>query len=316
MTLRVLVLDDYQGVAHAMAPWVELADLDLDLDIRTTRLDGAGLKEALAPASVVVAMRERTPLPRDVLALAPNLQLIVTTGMVNAAIDLDACRDRGIEVRGTGGSSTSTAELTWGLILALARRICVEDAAVRGGGWQHTIGFELRGARLGVVGLGRLGEAVAKVGLAFGMDVVAWSQHLTPARAAEVGVRAVGKEELFSTSDIVSLHLKLSGRTRAIVGTAELAAMKPTAYLVNTSRGPLVDEEALIDALRNGRIAGAGLDVFDVEPLPPDHPLRSLPNTVVTPHLGYVTTAAYEVWWRHVVDDIRAWADGDPLRLL
>jgi phosphoglycerate dehydrogenase-like enzyme len=260
------------------------------------------------------------------LAAAPNLKLLVTTGMRNAAIDLDACRERGIEVRGTSGLRTSTAELTWGLIIALARGICAADRKVREGGWQDVaggLGVELAGARLGVMGLGKLGTVVAKVGLAFGMDVVAWSAHLTPERAAEVGVRAVSKEELLTSSDFVTLHLVLSDRTRGVIGAAELAMMKSTAYLVNTSRGQLIDEAALVDALRAGRIAGAGLDVYGVEPLPAGHPLLAAPNTLLTPHIGYVTRATFEVWWRHVVEDIRAWADStaagrepDPLRLL
>jgi phosphoglycerate dehydrogenase-like enzyme len=309
---RVLVLDDYQDVARTLAPWNELAAIpelaDLTLDVRTSHLDAGELKAALSSADVVVAMRERTPLPREVLEQAPNLKLLVTTGMRNASIDIEACRARGIEVRGTEGLRTSTAELTWGLILALGRQICAEDRGVRDGGWQRTIGFELAGARLGVIGLGNLGAAVARIGLAFGMNVVAWSQNLTAERAAEVGVARVEKEQLLSTSDIVSLHLKLSDRTAGVIGATELALMKPTAYLINTSRGPLVDEAALIAALREGRIGGAGLDVFDIEPLPADHPLRSLPNTVVTPHIGYVTGATYEIWWRHVVEDIAAWA--------
>jgi phosphoglycerate dehydrogenase-like enzyme len=316
MTLRVLVLDDYQDVARSAGPWSDLADLDLELDVRTRPLQADELRAALAPAEIVVAMRERTALPREVLAHATALKLIVTTGMINAAIDVEACHHRGVEVRGTSGLRTSTAELTWGLILALCRQICVEDRSLRAGGWQHTVGFELAGARLGVVGLGRLGEAVARVGLAFGMDVVAWSQHLTAERAATVGVAAVGKQELFATSDVVTLHLKLTERTAGVVGGPELALMKPTAYLINTSRGPLIDELALVEALRTGALAGAGLDVFDIEPLPADHPLLTLPNTVLTPHLGYVTSATYGIWWHQVVDDIRAWADGQPLRLL
>lgn len=323
MTVKVLVLDDYQDAARTYGPWPTAnANRNVEpyeLDVRTTHLDTGALQAALADADIVVAMRERTPLPAQLIERAPKLKLVVTTGMVNASIDLEACRARGIEVRGTGGLRTSTAELTWGLILAVARHICTEDASVRSGGWQHTIGFELAGARLGVVGLGHLGEAVARVGLAFGMDVVAWSQHLSPERAAAVGVAAVSKDELFSSSDVVSLHLKLSERTAGVVGADELALMKPTAYLINTSRGPLVDESALIAALRAGGIAGAGLDVFDVEPLPLDHPLRTLPNTVITPHIGYVTSATYAVWWRHVVEDIQAWAKGpgiDPVRLL
>jgi phosphoglycerate dehydrogenase-like enzyme len=316
MALRVLVLDDYQDVATRFGPWHTIDHLDLVLDVRTSHLDDAALATALSVADIVVAMRERTPLPRHVLAGARQLKLLVTTGMANAAIDLDACRELGIEVRGTGGLRSSTAELTWGLIFALGRHICAEDARIRAGGWQHTIGLELAGAKLGVVGLGRLGAEVARVGLAFGMDVVAWSQNLGPERAAEVGVRAVGKDELFSTSDVVTLHLKLSERTRGIVGAHELALMRSTAYLVNTSRGPLVDEAALVAALSHRQLAGAGLDVFDVEPLPPDHPLRSTPNTVLTPHIGYVTGATYERWWEQVVADIGAWASGEDLRVL
>jgi phosphoglycerate dehydrogenase-like enzyme len=316
MSLRVLILDDYQDVARRLGPWHELADLDVELDVRTAHLSGADLRAALAACDAVVAMRERTPFPRDLLADLPNLKLLVTTGMANAAIDLDACRDLGIEVRGTGGLRASTAELTWGLILALARHICEEDRSLREGGWQHTVGFELAGARLGVVGLGKLGAAVARIGLAFGMDVVAWSQHLTPEHAREVGVTAVAKQELFSTSDVVTLHLKLSDRTRGVVGHAELASMQPSAYLINTSRGGLIDEASLVAALRDGTIAGAGLDVYDTEPLPAGHPLLGLPNTVLTPHIGYVTSATYAVWWRHVVEDIAAWAHGDPLRRL
>jgi phosphoglycerate dehydrogenase-like enzyme len=316
LPLRVLVLDDYQGAARQFGPWSRLDDLDIDLGVQTTHLDGEPLNDALRGADIVIAMRERTPFTRDVLDSAPQLKLLVTTGLANAAIDLGACRERGIEVCGTGGLRSSTAELTWGLILALARHVVAEDRSIRVGGWQHTIGLELAGAQLGVIGLGHLGGEVARVGLAFGMEVVAWSQHLQAERAAEVGVRCVSKEELLSTSDVVSLHLKLSDRTRGIIGAAELALMRPAAYLVNTSRGPLIDEAALIDAVRARRIAGVGLDVFDVEPLPTDHPLRSLPNSVLTPHVGYVTGATYREWWSQVVDDIRAWADGSAVRLL
>jgi phosphoglycerate dehydrogenase-like enzyme len=319
MTHRVLVLDDYQDVARQFGPWQQLSGVTgspFELDVRTQHLDDEALRVALRDADIVVAMRERTPFSRAVLAQAPALKLLVTTGMANASIDLDACRECGVEVRGTTGLRTSTAELTWGLILALARHICAEDRQVRDGGWQQTLGFELAGARLGVVGLGKLGSEVAKIGLAFGMDVVAWSQNLQPDNAAEVGVRAVPKEELFATSDVVTLHLRLSDRTRGVVGAAELAAMRRTAYLVNTSRGPLIDEDALIEALRAGSIAGAGLDVFDVEPLPADHPLRTLPNTVLTPHVGYVTTATYERWWPQVVENIRSWTEGEALRVL
>jgi len=316
MSHRVLILDDYQDVARRFGPWADLADLDIDLDVRTQHLDYAGLLSAVQNADVVVAMRERTAFTRALLTGAPRLKLLVTTGMANASIDLDACRELGIEVRGTTGMRDSTAELTWGLIIALARQLLPEDRSVREGGWQQTLGLDLAGARLGVVGLGRLGSRVASIGLAFGMDVVAWSQNLQPERAAEQGVQAVTKDELFSTSDVVTLHLKLSDRTRGVVSTPELTLMRPTAYLVNTSRGPLIDEAALIDALHRQTIAGAGLDVFDVEPLPADHPLRTLPNTVITPHIGYATVATYEIWWRQVVENIRTWADGEPLRVL
>ena len=319
MTHRVLVLDDYQDVAREFGPWQQLAGVTgspFELDVRTEHLDDEALAAALRDADIVVAMRERTPFPREVLRQVPRLKLLVTTGMANASIDLDACRELGIEVRGTTGLRTSTAELTWGLILALARHICAEDREVRAGGWQRTLGFELAGARLGVVGLGNLGREVAKIGLAFGMDVVAWSQNLQPEDAAELGVRAVPKGELFATSDVVTLHLKLSDRTRGVVGAHELAAMQRTAYLVNTSRGPLIDEDALVEALRTGSIAGAGLDVFDVEPLPAKHPLRMLPNTVVTPHVGYVTTGTYQRWWPQVVENIRGWAEGQAVRVL
>jgi phosphoglycerate dehydrogenase-like enzyme len=319
MTHRVLVLDDYQDISRRFGPWEQLSGLaggPFDLDVRTEHLAGLALAAALKDADIVVAMRERTPFSREVLRQAPALKLLVTTGMANASIDLGACGELGVEVRGTTGLRTSTAELTWGLILALARHICTEDRDVRDGGWQRTLGFELAGARLGVVGLGKLGSEVAKIGLAFGMDVVAWSQNLQPEHAAEVGVRAVAKDELFATSDVVTLHLKLSDRTRGIVDADELAAMRRTAYLVNTSRGPLIDEHALIDALRAGSIAGAGLDVFDIEPLPAKHPLRTLPNTVLTPHVGYVTTGTYERWWPQVVENIKSWAEGTAVRVL
>jgi phosphoglycerate dehydrogenase-like enzyme len=319
MTHRVLVLDDYQDVSRQFGPWQQLSEVvggPFELDVRTEHLTDDALAAALADADIVVAMRERTTFSREVLGNARALKLLVTTGMANASIDLDACGELGVEVRGTTGLRTSTAELTWGLILALARHICAEDRDVRAGGWQRTLGLELAGARLGVVGLGKLGGEVARIGLAFNMDVVAWSQNLQPEHATELGVRAITKNELFATADIVTLHLKLSDRTRGVVGADELSAMRPTAYLINTSRGPLIDEDALIDALRTGSIAGAGLDVFDIEPLPAQHPLRTLPNTVVTPHVGYVTTGTYERWWPQVVENIKSWADGEAVRVL
>ncbi|MCV2488205.1 D-2-hydroxyacid dehydrogenase family protein [Geodermatophilus sp. YIM 151500] len=314
--LRIAVLDDYQSVSADHADWsalpekaevVAFADHVADEDALVARLD---------PFDVVVAMRERTPFPRGVLARLPNLKLLVTTGEKNASIDLDACRDHDVVVCGTGSSARSTVELTWALILAAVRHVPEEVAAVRAGGWQHTVGTDLAGARLGVVGLGRLGGKVAQVGRAFGMDVVAWSQNLTEERAAEVGVRRVERDELLSTSDVVTIHLKLSDRTRGLIGRDELALMKPTAYLVNTSRGPIVEEAALVEAVSGGRIAGAAVDVYDVEPLPPDAPIRQLRNAVLTPHLGYVTTGSYAVYFREAVEDVAAWLAGDPVRRL
>jgi phosphoglycerate dehydrogenase-like enzyme len=308
---RVAVLDDYQGVALGCADWSEL-----EVEVFPDHLADDVVVERLAPFDVVVAMRERTPFPRARLERLPNLRLLVTTGMRNAAIDLDAARDNGVLVCGTGSLGPPTAELAWALILAVTRHVAEEHAAMRAGGWQHTIGPELAGHRLGIVGLGRLGARMAAVGRAFEMEVVAWSQNLTAERAAEAGAALVSKEELFATADVVTIHLVLSDRTRGLVGAPELARMKPTAYLVNTSRGPIVDEAALLDALHAGRIAGAGLDVYATEPLPADHPLRRAPNTVLTPHIGYVTTGTYEVFYGDAVEDIARWLAGDPVRVL
>jgi phosphoglycerate dehydrogenase-like enzyme len=273
--------------------------------------------EALQGAEVVVAMRERTAFPAEIFDRLPDLKLLVTTGMVNAAIDLAAAAAHGVVVCGTEmHGSTNTAELTWALILACRRHVVAEDRALRDGHWQTTIGTDLAGSTLGVLGLGRLGGQVARIGRAFDMRVVAWSQNLTPDRAAEAGATWVPKEELFTTSDVVTVHLKLSGRTTGLVGAADLAAMKPTSILINTSRGPIVDQTALVAALASGSIAGAGLDVFDVEPLPAGHPLRGAPNTVLLPHLGYVTEGAYRTMYEQVVEDIAAWRSGSPVRVL
>jgi phosphoglycerate dehydrogenase-like enzyme len=261
-------------------------------------------------------MRERTAFPRTVLERLPNLKLLVTTGMRNKAIDIAAANERGITVCGTGSQATATAELTWGLILATLRHIPQEDASVRVGGWQHTIGGDLAGARLGVVGLGRLGSRVATVGQAFGMDVVAWSQNLTDERAAEHGVTRVEREELFATADVVTVHLLWSKRTRGLIGADDFARMKPTSVFINTSRGPIVQQQALIDALDQNRIAGAGIDVYDQEPLPVDDPMRSLPRTVLTPHLGYVTRGTYEVFYGEAVEDVAAFLAGSPIRVI
>jgi phosphoglycerate dehydrogenase-like enzyme len=302
---RVAILDDYQDVARAFGDWDSLA---AEVVAFHDHLDGDDeVVERLQPFDVVMAMRERTPFTRERLERLPNLRLLVTTGMGNAAIDTEAARELGITVAGTGGTPTHTAELTWGLILALARHIPAEDRAIRAGGWQHTVGLELAGLTLGVIGLGRLGSQVARIGQAFGMEVIAWSQNLdTP----------LTKEELLRRSDIVTVHVRLSERTRGLIGAAELARMKPTALLINTSRGPIVDEAALLAALHGGEIAGAGLDVYDVEPLPPDHPLRSAPNTVLTPHVGYVTSAGYTAFYGDAVEDIAAFLRGDPVRVI
>ena len=313
---RIAVLDDYQSAAAGFADWslvpgpvdvVEFADHLADED---------ALADRLTPFQVVVAMRERTPFPRTLLERLPHLRLLVTTGRRNASIDVAAAAERGITVCGTGSHAAGPVELTWALILAVARQVPLEDASVRAGGWQETVGTDLAGATLGVLGLGRLGERVARIGQAFDMDVVAWSQNLTGQRAAEVGVRLVDRDELFATADVLTVHLVLSDRTRGLVGRDELERMKPSAILVNTSRGPIVDEAALLDALSGSRIAGAGLDVFDTEPLAPDHPLRSAPRTVLTPHLGYVTEKTYEIFFREAVEDVAAFLAGNPIRVL
>jgi len=261
-------------------------------------------------------MRERTAFTRSLLERLPMLRLLITAGMRNASIDMKAAAERGVLVCGTAGLPYPTAELAWGLILGLMRRIPAEDRATREGRWQVSLGLGLNGKTLGVLGLGTLGSRVAKVGRAFEMEVLAWSQNLTRARAEEVGATLVAKDELLARSDIVSIHLVLSERTRGLLGARELGLMKRSAYLVNTSRGPIVDEAALIDALRNGIIAGAGLDVFDPEPLPADHPFRSLPNIVVTPHLGYVTEETYRVFYGHALEDVQAFLRGAPVRVL
>jgi phosphoglycerate dehydrogenase-like enzyme len=312
--MRIVVLDDYQSCAAQFADWTTLDDAEVDFV--NEHLTGDALARRIGAAEVVVAMRERVAFDAALFSQLGGLRLLVTTGPHNAAIDLDAARSRGVTVCGTGGLSTPAAEMTWALIHAVARQVPRSDADVRAGRWQRTIGFDLAGARLGVVGLGRLGRQVARVGLAFEMDVVAWSQNLTDDAAAKAGVRRVEHDELFETSDVVTLHLRLSERTCGIVGAAELALMRPSAVLINTSRGPLVDEAALIDALRAGRIAAAGLDVFDQEPLPAAHPLTLLDNVVLSPHLGYVTRGSYDIFFRDAVEDIAAWRAGTPVRVI
>ena len=313
--MKVAVLDDYQGVALSMADWRSLGPA---VSVQTFRepIAAAALASTLRDFEIIVAMRERTPLPRTLIDQLTSLKLLVTTGRRNASIDIKAAADRGIPVSGTATQSTGPTELTWGLILSLARHIPEESMAMRTGAWQATVGMGLHGKVLGVVGVGRLGSEVAKIGRAFGMEVIAWSQNLTADAASAVGARLVDKMTLFGEADIVTIHLVLSARSRGIVGDAELNAMKPTAYLINTARGPIVDEGALVAALRAKRIAGAGLDVFDQEPLPANHPLRSLDNVVLTPHLGYVTADNYRGMYTEAVEDIRAFLDGTPIRVI
>jgi len=314
--VRIAVLDDYQGIALSKGGWERLpADSHIEA-FRDHLADETALARRLEPFDVVVAMRERTAFPRGLIERVPNLKLLVTTGMRNAALDMQAARDRDILVCGTGGQATPTAELSWGLIIGCVRHIAEEDRASRAGRWQTTIGPTLHGATLGCLGLGNLGSQVARVGVTFGMNVIAWSQNQTAERAEQVGAKLVSKDELFAQADVLSVHLVLSDRTRGLVGARELALMKPTAFLVNTSRGPIVAEAALVEALRERRIAGAGLDVFDQEPLPPDHPFLTLDNTLITPHLGYVTLETYDRFYGEAVEDIMAWLSGSPLRVV
>ncbi len=313
---RCAIIDDYQGCALDMADWGGLAP---DVEVEAFRdhiADEGELARRLGAFEIVCAMRERTPFPRSVFEKLPRLELLLTSGMRNLSIDGAAAKDHGVTVGGTPAVGTPTAELAWGLILALARSIPAEDRTIRAGGWQETLGVSLEGKTLGVIGLGRLGSRVAGIGKAFGMEVVAWSRNLTGERCREVGVALADKETLLRTSDVVTIHLLLSERTCGLIGASDLALLKKEAFLVNTSRGPIVDEAALIDALERRAIAGAGLDVFDVEPLPADHPFRRLGNTVVTPHLGYVSLENYRCYYPAMVEDIRAWLDGEPIRVL
>jgi len=313
---RVAVLDDYQDLARNYGPWERL-DGRIALTTFTDHLADEGeLVERLAPFDAIVAMRERTPFGRALLERLPNLELLITTGMANAAIDLQAAKQLGVTVSGTKVGADTTAELTWGLVIALVRHICEEDRNIRAGGWQRTIGPELAGATLGLIGLGRIGKRIAAYGAAFAMEVIAWSQNLDGEYARSLGVEPVTQEELFERADFLSVHTRLSDRTRGLIGARELAQMKPTAYLINTSRGPIVEESALLEALHARRIAGAALDVFDVEPLPLDHPLRSAPNTLLTPHIGYVGQSAYEGFYRDIVEDLEAWLAQAPARVL
>lgn len=314
--IRVAVLDDYQNAALSLADWGSLGP-EVTVQAFHERLSGEEtLARRLAGFEVIVAMRERTQFPRSLLERLPKLKLLVTTGMRNVAIDAKSAAELGIVVSGTGMLTPPTAELTWGLLIGLARHIPFEAQQMRSGAWQTTLGAGLSGKVLGVLGLGKLGGAVARVGGAFHMEVIAWSQNLTPEHAASLGASRVEKDELFQRADFITIHLILSKRTRGLVSARELALMKPAAYLINTSRGPIVNEAALIDALSNQRIAGAALDVYDEEPLPADHPLRKLENVLLTPHLGYVTVENYRECYAQVVEDIRAFLAGHPIRTI
>ncbi len=314
MKPRVAVLDDYQHAARTFGDWDRL-NARADVTVFADHLaDEDGLVERLAPFAAVALMRERTPFPRSLLGRLPNLQLLVTTGMWNASIDLVACEERGIVVCGTRSGGGGTAQVTWALILALAQQIPLVDRDIREGRWQTGVGDELAGKTLGLLGLGRIGANVARIAQAFDMNVLAWSKNLTAERAAAAGAELVELDDLLRRSDVVSIHLVLGARSRGLLGRRELGLMKPSAFLINTSRGPIVDEAALIEALESRGIAGAGLDVFDVEPLPLEHPLRRLPNTVLTPHIGYVSRESYAVMFPQLVEDVEAWLDGAPVR--
>ena len=312
---RIAILDDYPGVALGMADWPSLTGCEVAV-FRDHLADVDALAARLAEFEIVVIMRERTPFGRALLERLPRLKLLVTTGMRNASVDLAAAKDRGVVVCGTPGLGYPTAELTWGLILSLMRRIPAEDRAIREGKWQTTIGLGLNGKTLGVLGLGNLGSRVAKIGLAFEMEILAWSRNLTPERAREAGAQLVSKDELLARANVVTIHLVLSDRTRGLVGARELGLMKPSAHLVNTSRGPLVDRDAVVAALRDSRLAGYGVDVYAEEPLPADDPLRTAPNVVMTPHLGYVTEETYRRFFGGALEDVAAYRNGRPIRVL
>ncbi|WP_326947787.1 D-2-hydroxyacid dehydrogenase family protein [Amycolatopsis sp. NBC_01307] len=308
--MRIAILDDYQNVALTFGDWDSLG---ADITVFTEPLDD--VVEQLQGFEAVVAMRERTRFTAEVLDRLPDLKLLVSTGKRNAAIDVSAARRNGVVVTATGYIGEPTAEHTWALILAASRNLPQEFRSMREGGWQTSVGTMLHGKTLGLLGLGRLGAGAAKIGQVFGMETIAWSQNLTPEKAEPHGVTAVSKEDLFARSDVLSIHLVLSDRSRGLVGAGELAAMKPGALLVNTSRGPIVDETALLDALGRKAIRAA-IDVYDTEPFPADHPLRTLENATLTPHIGFVTREVYEIFYGDAVEDIAAYQAGAPIRVM
>jgi phosphoglycerate dehydrogenase-like enzyme len=306
-TYKIAVLDDYQNAALKSADW-SVHGHRADITVFKDHLaDPAAVIERLLPFDVICVMRERSPLPRNIIERLPNLKLIASTGAGNASIDIAAAADRGIAVVHTGYRSDPAIELTWSLILASARHIVTESNAVRSGAWQQTVGDDLRGKTLGVLGLGRIGSEVARIATAFRMNLIAWSQNMTPQAAEAVGATLVSKNQLFEQVDFLTIHVVFSSRTRGLIGAAELARMKPTARLINTSRGPIVEEQALISVLKNKQIAGAAIDVFDIEPLPPDHPFRTLDNILATPHIGYVSKGLYQTFYEDTVSNIRKW---------
>jgi phosphoglycerate dehydrogenase-like enzyme len=317
MAVRCAVLDDYQNVVLKVADWSKVKG-DLDIKVFNAHLGGPDkVIAALKDFEIVVAMRERTGFPKAVIDALPNLKLLITTGMRNASIDTEAAKARGVVVCGTGSFGSPTSGIAIGLMLELTRHIGYENARMHAGApWQTTIGPDLEGMTLGVLGLGKLGTRTANIAKAFGMKVIAWSQNLTPEKCEAAGVGYVAKDDLFRQSDFITIHVILSQRTRGLVGAKELGLMKPSAFLINTSRGPIVDEAALLAALRDKKIGGAGLDTFDIEPLPVDHPLRKLDNAVLTPHLGYVAEQNYRHYFAGVVEDIRAFLDGKPVRVM
>jgi phosphoglycerate dehydrogenase-like enzyme len=304
---RIAIFDDYQNVALELADWSPVTERATVTVFNDHLSEAKDIVDRLRDFDAVCVMRERTPLTRDILESLPRLKLIVSTGSRNASIDVDAAAARGIEVMHTNYDSSPTVELTWALILANARNLPIETASVRSGGWQRTVGDGIRGKVLSVLGLGNIGSQVARIAGAFGMDVIAWSENLAPEKAAAAGARLVSKKELFERADILTIHLVLSARTRGLVGSPELALMKRSARLVNTSRGPIVDENALVETLREGRLAGAAVDVYDIEPLPPEHPFRRLDNVIATPHIGYVSRDLYRVFYQDAVTNIAGW---------
>ena len=317
MAVRCAILDDYQNVALKSADWSKIEG-DVEIKVFSEHLGtGQSVIAALKEFAIVVAMRERTAFPRTVIDALPNLKLLITTGMRNASIDTEAAKARGVTVCGTGSFGSPTSGIAIGLMLELTRHIGYENARLHAGAtWQSTIGPDLEGMTLGILGLGKLGARTAAIAKAFGMKVIAWSQNLTPERCQEIGVGYVSKDDLFRQSDFITIHNVLSARSRGVVGAKEFGLMKPSAFLINTSRGPIVDEAALLAALRDKKIAGAGLDVFDNEPLPLDHPLRKMNNVVLTPHLGYVSEQNYRHYFAGVVEDIRGFLDGQPVRVM